>query len=144
MIRKLTERDKTLYMALTEEFYNSDAVLQPVAQKNREACFKELMRSSDYAEAFIIEKDGEAAGYGLLAKTFSQEAGGITVWLEELFILEKFRGGGLATEFFNYVEKNVPARRYRLETEPDNFRARELYKRMGFKPLEYLQMIKDI
>ena len=38
--------------------------------------FNELMNSETYAQCYIFEKDEKRAGYALLAKTFSQEAGG--------------------------------------------------------------------
>ena len=41
-------------------------------------------------------------------------------------------------------KENIPAKRYRLETEPDNTKAQELYKRHGFKHLEYVNYYLDI
>ena len=32
----------------------------------------------------------------------------------------------------------------RLETEPENERAQALYRRLGYEPLGYLQMIKRL
>ena len=46
------------------------------------------------------------AGYGLIAKTFSQEAGGMVYWLEELYILEEYRSKGLGSEYFRYMEEH--------------------------------------
>ena len=73
----------------------------------------------------------------------SQEASGLTVWIEELYIRPEFQGNGLGTQFFEFIQKEIPARRYRLEIEPDNEGARALYERLGFKSLDYSQMIKD-
>lgn len=75
-------------------------------------------------------------------KTFSQEAGGLVVWLEEGYIREPYRSMGLMSEFFLYIEQHCPAARYRLEVEPDNPRAIALYERKGFRFIPYLQMIK--
>jgi len=73
------------------------------------------MRSDEYLECYIFEHGGAPAGYALLNKTFSQEAGGRVVWLEDLFVLPEYRSCGLGREFLDYLEKNVPAARYRLE-----------------------------
>ena len=144
MIRKLTKADEQLYMAMTEEFYNSEAVLHAIPEENRRACFEELMRSDVYLECYIFETDkGEIAGYALLDKMFSHEVGGILVWVEELYVRPDFQGHGIGGAFFAYLEKNVPAARYRLETEPENEGARALYKRKGYRELGYLQMVKD-
>lgn len=142
-IRRLSQKDRTIYMELVDEFYHSDAVLHPVKQENHDAMFEELMRSDVYAECYIIESDSETAGFILIAKTFSQESGGLVVWVEEIFIREKFRGKGLGSAALEFIESTVPASRYRLEIEPDNDRARELYSRLGYKNLPYEQMVKE-
>ena len=46
MIRKLTAKDKNIFMELTGEFYSSAAVMHPIPEKNRSAMFDELMRSN--------------------------------------------------------------------------------------------------
>ncbi len=143
MIRKLNKDDKELYFELVDEFYHSPAVIHAVDNMNYSRTFEELMRSDVYTECFIIEYDGNVAGFALISKTFSQEAGGLVVWIEEVYIRDSYRSKGLGSEFFEYIEKNRPAARYRLEIEPDNIRARTLYERLGYKKLDYSQMVKD-
>ncbi|HIR88660.1 MAG TPA: GNAT family N-acetyltransferase [Candidatus Fimimorpha faecalis] len=146
MVRKITENDREVFLRLAKEMYASDAVLKSIPEEYHERTFEELMRSEEYAEGYILEWDEEVVGYGLTAKTFSQEAGGIVIWLEELYILEAFRSKGLGRQFFQYVEEHAgpEVTRLRLETELDNERARSLYRRLGFKELEYAQMIKEM
>lgn len=141
--RKIEEKDRELFFELSEEFYNSSAVLAPINPTFHENTFNELMRSRDYLECFIIEYGGETAGFGLLNITYCHEAGGKIVWLEELYIRERFRSCGIGRAYFAYVEKNYPAMRYRLEVEKENERAVKLYKKLGYDFLEYDQMIKD-
>lgn len=144
-IRKITQSDKAVFIEMSREFYSSDAVLNNIDDSFHFNTFDELMRSQVYLECFIFETDkGEIAGYALLDKMFSHEVGGMLVWVEELYVREPFQGNGIGSSFFAFLEKNVPAARYRLETEPENEGARALYKRKGFKNLEYLQMIKDV
>ena len=80
-------------------------------------------------------------GYALLAKTWSQEAGGLAIWVEELYLRPEARGKGMGTAFFAWLLENRPAARYRLETEPDNVRAKALYRRQGFEFLNYESFI---
>ena len=142
MLRKITPNDREAYTALSEEFYSSDAVSHSIPVEFHKNSFDELMRSDEYIECFIFEHEGETAGYALIAKTFSPEAGGVVVWIEELYVREGFRGKGLGKAFFAYMEQNYNVSRYRLEVEPDNVRAKKLYSALGYKKLPYEQMIK--
>lgn len=145
MIRALSENDRALWLELTGEFYTSPAVDHSIPEKFRSNCFDALMSKTPYADAVIVESGGKVAGYALLAITFSQEAGGIAVWIEEAYIREEFRGKGLGHEIFSWVENKYPnASRYRLEVEDDNTRAIKLYESLGYKKLNYGQMIKDL
>lgn len=144
-IRKIQESDRKAYLQMAHDFYHSKAVLHPIPDSYIEKTFNECMRSSDYAIAYILEYDGETAGYGLLAKTFSQEAGGCVCWIEELYILEAFRSKGLGGKFFKMLEeeRGPEVTRFRLEVEDDNKRAIALYERLGYEHLAYSQMAKD-
>lgn len=144
MIRRIDPNDRNLFVTLSKEFYSTDAVSHTIPHEYHEKSFDELMRSGEYIECFIFEQDGETAGYALIAKTFSPEAGGVVVWIEELYVRESFRCKGLGKAFFKYMEENYPAARYRLEIEPENLRAKKLYSSLGYKELPYAQMIKGV
>lgn len=144
MIRKIQLKDKSEYIKMAEDFYASPAVLSAVPHSHFELTFDELMKRNTYTEAFIIEYENKIAGYGLIAKTFSQEAGGIVIWIEEIYVKDKFRNKGLGSEFIEYIKENVPAKRYRLETEPENTKAQELYKRHGFELFEYINYSLEV
>ena len=139
-IRKITPADRELYLQLLWEFYHSEAVLHPVPVEHMERSFAELMRSEEYLQCYILECNDEIAGYALLAKTWSVEAGGVVIWLEELYLRPAFRGQGVGSAFLTYMTKEIPAARYRLEVEPDNHQATALYRRYGFEVFPYQQM----
>ena len=143
MIRKITENDRAAYLEMAHAFYHSPAVLHAVPDEHFERCFDELMAGSPYADALIFEHEGETAGYALLSKTYSQEAGGLCVWIEEIYVRPAFRKKGLGKAFFHALPRIIPAARYRLEIEPDNARAERLYRSMGFEPLLYRQLVLD-
>ena len=143
MFRKINSEDREKYLEMAQDFYSSPAVLHSIPVSFLEKTFDEMMRSEDYAVGYIIEAEEKTAGYALLAKTFSQEAGGLAVWIEEIYILPEFRGKGLGSAFIEFVKNEIPASRYRLETEPENERAKALYKRHGFRELGYEQFTID-
>ncbi len=144
-IRKVQESDRERYLQMAHDFYHSSAVLHPIPDSFIEKTFDECMKEDAYAIAYLLEYDGETAGYGLLAKTFSQEAGGFVFWIEELYVLEKFRSKGLGGKFFQMLEeeRSPEVVRFRLEVEDDNERAIALYRRLGYEELKYSQMVKD-
>ncbi len=145
MIRKITKEDRETYITLAKEFYRAGVTLDVVDTKNIEITFDELMRSDVYAECYFIEHEEKVAGFALLAKTFSQEAGGLVIWLEELYIRPEYRSKGLGTEFFEYLENNMGSevKRIRLEVEEENTRVVKLYEKLGFKWFAYDQMVKE-
>ncbi len=147
MIRKIEEKDRKEFLRLSKIFYASAAVLHDIPERFHEKAFEEMMRSDIYAEGYLFEEEGKAAGYALNAKTYSREAGGMVLWLEELFILPEYRSRGLGRTYFALMEERAVKEgfaRIRLEVEEDNVRARALYERLGYIPLAYGQMVKEL
>ena len=109
------------------------------------AAFEEMMRSDVYADGFLIYDKDELAGYAMTAKTYSHEAGGLCVWIEELYLTPAHRGKGLGHEFFAFAEDfyGKDLRRMRLETEPENEKAEKLYRNLGFDELGYRPFVKE-
>lgn len=145
MIRKIQNTDREFFLSAADEFYHTDAVEKPLPAVQLKAVFEEIMRSDVYLEGFIFECGGERAGYSVIAKTFHTEAG-MSIWIEDIFILPQYRGRGLGGELFAYLDKNYAGRfrRFRLEAEPENKAAVRLYEKNGFRFLPYSSMVKDI
>lgn len=146
MIRKFVPEDREDYIRFSTEFYNSSAVDKPVPREHFEQGFDEMMRSDVYVQGYMLVCDGNNVGYCVTMKTYSVEAGGITIWIDELFVMEEYRSKGLGRELFKYIEENgdKKLRRIRLEVELENGRAISLYKKMGFEPAPYDGMWKTI
>lgn len=142
-MRKIERTDRDVFIEMGKEFYASEAVLADIDVSYHEAAFDELMRSDEYLECYIFEDGKTACGYALLNKTYSREAGGRVIWIEELYVRREYRNKGIGSDFFEWLFENCPAARYRLETEPENVRACKLYSRLGFEPLPYIQWVLD-
>lgn len=141
MFRKIRKEDREFYINAVKDLYKSDAALHSIPENYIQKTFDELMKSDVYADAYIIEKDGEKAGYALLSKTFSQESGGMVVWLEEIYILPQYRSLGLGGEFIRFLKECNDFKRVRLELSNSNCRAYEAYKKYGFEIFDYKQMV---
>lgn len=143
MIRRYEASDRRTVTEMLDEFYHSPAVLHPIPRAHFEKTLNEAEAGNPCVRLYLIENGGQTAGYALLALTFSNEAGGDVVWLDEIYIRPEFQGKGLGNEFFDFFEKEfASAARLRLEVEADNDGAVRLYERRGFRPLEYRQFIK--
>lgn len=145
-IRKFTEQDRTTYLQLSQAFYHSDAVLHAVPEDNFHRTFDACLNDSPYTRGYIVQQGDQTAGYALVSFTWSNEVGGVTVLLEELFILPEFQGGGLGSQALQFLEEEcgASAKRFRLEVTKSNQGAIRLYEKMGYHSLQYKQMIKDL
>ena len=147
-MRRFCPEDRETYLTLAKEFYASPAVLHAVPETHFSAAFDELMADSPYLDGWLLtvsETDERIAGYALVFYYFSQEAGGLAAWLDELYVRPAYQGLGLGSRFLRYLNDDLPAgvKAIRLEVEPDNVRAAALYRRNGFSPLGYAQMLHD-
>lgn len=141
MIRKMIDADKNIVIDMMRRFYNSPALItngsEEIFLNNVESCLK----NSPYIDGYVFVVDEKIIGYGILAKSFSTEFGGECIWIEDIFVEKNFRGKGIGSSFIQFVKENYPQKILRLEAEHDNTKAVATYKKMGFKPLPYLEMI---
>lgn len=139
MIRPFRNSDRPAVLEMMRSFYKSPAVDHSVPESYFNKTFDTILSGSPYAEGWLMEQEGKSAGYALIAKTYSNEAGGLVVWLEELFVTEKFRGLGLGTQLIQFLEGQYrdKAARFRLEVTDSNICAQNLYKKLGYAPLLY-------
>lgn len=144
-IRSIQLKDKAYFLDSVEKFYHSSAVDHPISTRNAAQTFDLLLQGTPYADCLIAEDEtGATCGYCLLALTWSNEGGGLCVWLDELMIDETRRGEGIGQALIQAVrEKYSAAARFRLEVTAANTRAAALYKRLGFEELPYRQMLLE-
>ena len=144
--RPITAADETDFYTMAEEFYHSDAVLHPIPAEYHRRAFSEMMRSGQYLSGYIFTDGDNTAGFAVTNRMMQHEAGGVMVWVEDLYIRPAYRGQGLGSRFLAWLEEQLrgDAVMLRLETEPENERAQELYYRLGYENLNYLQMKKRL
>lgn len=141
MIRKFTEKDKSEFLTMCMAFYGGDGVDHTIPLSYAEKTFEKLLTGSPFCEAYCFEKDGKLTGYALLAFTYSNEAGGDVVWIEEVYTIPQARGTGVASKLLDYILNTYEsAARFRLEITDSNKDAIRLYLKKGFVSLEYCQM----
>ena len=142
MIRKMVREDKEMIIDMMRVFYASPAVLSNGSEEIFEADVENCVNDSPYLEGFVFEENGEVQGYGMIARSFSTEFGKLCIWVEDLYLKPEYRGLGIGTKFFEYLEQTYTDCIFRLEVEEENERAIRVYKKNGFDILPYMEMKK--
>lgn len=145
-IRNFEPEDKGAVLAMVDTFYNSPGVLHPIPVQNFANAYGEMCGGgSGRLRGLLIESDNHLAGFCSLSFSYSTEAGGPVVLIEEVFIHPDYRGHGIGAKVFAFIENEYKgnAARLRLEVAPDNQRAIALYARLGFTKLPYVQMTME-
>ena len=143
-IRQMRQEDKSAVMEMMRVFYASPAVLsngsEEIFSNDIDACISD----SPYLEGYIIEDTANIQGYAMVAKSFSTEFGKPCMWIEDLYMKQEYRGLGIGSQFFAYMEEKYPDAIFRLEVEEENQRAIQVYRKNGFEVLPYMEMKKEI
>jgi ribosomal protein S18 acetylase RimI-like enzyme len=143
-IREMELSDKKEVMDMVDEFYNSDAVLHKVDMSILERSFMDAAGDEPSVCGAVLSEGDDVVGFAYMAMTYSCEAGGKTIMLEELYLKDQCRGKGYGKKFFNWMFDSFPeVIRFRLEVTGKNEGASALYRRLGFEDLDYNQMIFD-
>lgn len=145
-IKKMEQRDTNEVFEMMREFYDSPAILHDVSEEVLMRDIDACTSDNPYMEGLVFRAHGGIAGYAMLAKSFSTEFGGICIWIEDLYMKPEYRGGGIGTQFFGYLEKTYQGQAVllKLEVERGNTWAIEVYKKCGYRELPYMEMIKEL
>lgn len=95
---------------------------------------RNLFGERAYAEALIAEVDGEPAGFALFFHNFSTFHGKPGIYLEDLFVLPRFRGLGVGLRLIAQVAKVAVERgcaRFEWSVLDWNAPAIGFYRRLG-------------
>ncbi len=145
-VRFLTQADALKCTEMLTKFYRGVAVSHDVPILHIENTIQTALAGSPYVKIITCSVGDAFAGLCTLSFSFSTEAGGTVVLMEELYVREDFQGQGLANAMFRFIREQFDGqvKRYRLEAVEENHGAIKLYTRWGFQPLAYKQMILDL
>ena len=144
IIRKMKEKDRVAVLEMMRVFYASPAVFSNGSEEIFNNDIDNCVNNSPYLEGYIFENDNEIQGYAMVAKSFSTEFGKPCIWIEDLYFKPEYRGLGLGTQFFKFMDKTYPHAVLGLEVEEENERAVHVYKKCGYEMLPYMEMKKEV
>lgn len=142
VIRRMMEQDRDSVLAMMRVFYTSPAVLSDGSEEIYNADIDYCVGESPYLEGYIFEENETMQGYAMVAKSFSTEFGKLCMWVEDLYMKPEYRGLGIGSQFFRFLEEKYPEALFRLEVEAENERAVKVYEKNGFQVLPYMEMKK--
>ena len=121
--------------------YEEDPEGEPITdEKIRKTIAESKARPEKVRLVMICEdgedgEDGRNAGYCILVYFWSNEYGGDSVVIDELYIKEKYRNRGIGSDFIKrQLADNERAVSLQIESTPSNSAAARLYERLGFEP----------
>ena len=141
-IRVMKIEDKAAVFEMMKVFYASPAVLSNGSDEIFSNDIENCINDGPYLEGYIIEDSNEIQGYAMIAKSFSTEFGKPCIWIEDLYVKDKYRGLGLGNMLIQFITKKFMDCIFRLEVEEENERAIKLYKKCGFYVLPYMERKK--
>ena len=141
-IRLIEEKDRQQILEMMRIFYASDAVFSNGSEEIFNTDISNCINDNPYLEGYVFESGDAIHGYAMLAKSFSTEFGKPCIWVEDIYIKDEYRGSGIGSSFFHFIEEKYPHSLFRLEVEAENERAVAVYKKCGYDVLPYMEMKK--
>lgn len=143
IIRDFMPSDWKEYQSVSDMFYSSNSIDYIIPEQNLKKNFNMCINKNPYVRGLIIETAEEIVGFALLNFSYSNEMGGLILYIDEIFILPQFQGCGIFRKLFSFIEleyNNVAG--YFLEVVQSNTHAIDIYKHFGFELVENLAMMK--
>ena len=130
---RATAARRATLLLLMREFYAFEHLVWNEPEAGR--ALDTLLEDGRLGEVWLAVRGGEAAGYFVLSFGFSLEFRGRFALLDELFLREGHRGGGLGRRAMEQAVRACRAQgicALRLEVEHRNTAAQAFYRRLGF------------
>jgi ribosomal protein S18 acetylase RimI-like enzyme len=139
MWRPAEARDDETIVRLCLALNAEDPGPEPVPAEHMRRTLRELRERPLRGRALALELAGRVCGYALAVSYWSNEAGGESYFIDEIYVEPDQRGRGHATRLFEDLaaRKGLLLSDYvalLLEVSAANTRARRLYERLGFQP----------
>lgn len=145
VFRSFNKNDRDAFFTMVKKFYAPPAVLHFPSEEVMLSSFDAAIDIPELVKGYMFECGKKPAGYAIVSMKFETEVGGMAAWIEELFVEDEFRGRGIGSSFFEFLQNELKGeiKRIRLEVGDENDGAKRLYKRLGFEMLDYRQMVID-
>ena len=131
--RPAVESDADSVLDFMRDYYAFDG--HGFDREKARAALTVLLRDSKLGLAWLILDGSVAVGYVVLCFGYSLEWLGRDAFVDELYLLEEYRGRGWGRKTMQFVEEEARAagiRTLHLEVVGQNTAALEIYQKLGF------------
>ncbi|MFM8270346.1 MAG: GNAT family N-acetyltransferase [Pseudomonadota bacterium] len=128
-----------------EALYKHDEDFE--AMINIEEGVKSLLRNESLATPYFIQMGEERVGYVILTRYHSVEKGGLTIYIDELYVEDRYRKkgiGGKVMEEIMQLARTLGAKTLWAQTETYNKAAQSFFKGNGFRQNSYLNFERPL
>jgi ribosomal protein S18 acetylase RimI-like enzyme len=132
--KTISQEDIEILVNMMQDFYAIDGY--PINVETSKQLFHKFIAEQNLGKAWLIQSDGQAAGYVIMTFVFNFEYGGLIAFIDELYIKEGMRGKGLGKSAIDFIlseAKKIGLKLLYLEVERHNEKANHLYYEIGFE-----------
>jgi ribosomal protein S18 acetylase RimI-like enzyme len=134
-------------LSMMRQLYKEDPATVPPDDSHFAATLQMFLTKPDTGRIILfLDETNTLHGYSILIPYWSNEFGGVILFVDELNVRPESRRGGIGRAFFAWLSATKPfaPRVIALEVSPSNPQARRLYESIGFQARRYTMMTLPI
>lgn len=142
---KVAPQESELLKDYVEALYRFEGDFEAIV--NIEEGVKSLFKNEALATPYFIRQGNEKIGYVILTRYHSVEKGGLTIYIDELYVEERFRRRGVGKTILDEVvniARREKAKALWANTEHNNEGSQRFFKNAGFRQNKYLNFERQI
>jgi len=108
---------------------------------------KSLLRNESLATPYFIKMGEERVGYVILTRYHSVEKGGLTIYIDELYVEDRYRKKGIGSKVMDEImqlARTLGAKTLWVQTENYNKAAQSFFSGHGFRQNPYLNFERPL
>lgn len=143
--RKAEESDIPTIVGMMREFYFHERIAFDERAAGR--ALADIVSDGSIGAVYTIHANAEPAGYFCVVFGFSLEYQGRDCLLDELYVGERWRNGGIGTRVMEFIEDFAASKGLKalhLETKTHNERARSFYRKRGYRDHDGIFLTKRL
>jgi ribosomal protein S18 acetylase RimI-like enzyme len=142
---KVKPQESILLKDYIEALYRFEGDFEAIV--NIEEGLKSLFLNEALATPYFIKQGNEKIGYVILTRYHSVEKGGLTIYIDELYVEERFRRRGVGKSILDKVVEVArleKAKALWANTEHNNEGSQRFFKNAGFRQNRYLNFERHL